>query len=77
MRLITRTTVDVKCGCIMFVSLEFHNVLFLSDLKYLCSISCSLQFPLIHYFRVTNAGIADGVTRLQPSSNGKRIFETA
>lgn len=26
---------------------------------------------------VTNAGIADGVTRLQPSSNGKRIFETA
>lgn len=26
---------------------------------------------------VTNAGITEGVTRLQPSSNGKRIFETA
>ncbi|XP_027045750.1 protein GPR107-like [Pocillopora damicornis] len=26
---------------------------------------------------VTNPGIANGVTRLQPSSNGKRIFETA
>lgn len=26
---------------------------------------------------ITNAGFADGVTRLQPSSDGKRIFETA
>jgi len=28
-------------------------------------------------FRVTNAGLAEGITRLQPSSDGKRIFETA
>ena len=28
-------------------------------------------------FRVTNAGLTEGVTRLQPSSDGKRIFETA
>jgi len=26
---------------------------------------------------VTNAGLAEGITRLQPSSEGKRIFETA
>ena len=36
-----------------------------------------LNVFLLDCFRVTNPGIANGVTRLQPSSNGKRIFETA
>ena len=35
-----------------------------------------LSFRYLH-FRVTNAGLTEGVTRLQPSSDGKRIFETA
>lgn len=35
-----------------------------------------LSFCYLH-FRVTNAGLTEGVTRLQPSSDGKRIFETA